>query len=201
MENLLTIITGSTVFAAILIFLGKQIINKGFDTALISYENRLDLMKIEHEIRFSKLHEARALILKELYNDLYDLEKKLVYMTTLFQGPEWTRDDERRKSVVEQYQKCKDFIEVNRIFFTEEFCNDLNDNLSEAKKALDTMDDAKLKGQIHDQGIRSNSRYEFKDGEFPQDIWIRAEEQVRKKLKERRIELARSFRELMGVKK
>ena len=115
------ILIGSTTIGAIIIFLGKFLINKGFDTALKSYENKLDLLKIEHQIKYSKLHEERGVILKDLYKQLYTLEKFLREMTTTWQGSDWTTDTERKSKAQKQLLDCEDLLETNRIFFSKEF--------------------------------------------------------------------------------
>ena len=123
MNNLLNIAIGSVTIGGIIIFLGKQLINKGFDAALKTFENRLELLKIEHQIKYSKLHEERAIVLKDLYKHLYKLEESLVNMTTSYQDAKWTKDDERRDKASEQLLICQDMIEENRIYFTSNFCD------------------------------------------------------------------------------
>lgn len=199
MDDLLQILAGSATIGAVMVFLGRIIINKGFDAALKTFQNKLDLLKIEHQIKYSKLHEERASLLKDLYKELYELENKLAYLTSAFQGPEWTDDDTRRNEVVEQYRKCKDFLEINRIFFLEDFCTKLSDNLKECEEVINGMDKAKFKAKQQDNDAKYNRPYRFKAGETPLDIWFEQEKKVKTEIRGRRIELANCFREIIGV--
>ena len=92
MNEILGITFGSVIIGGIIIFLGKKLINKVLDAALKTYENKLELLKleyqnkfellkIEHQIKFSVMHEERAKILKKLYLKLYELVGSLKKLT------------------------------------------------------------------------------------------------------------------------
>lgn len=198
MNELFGIAIGSLTIGAIMAFLGRTIINRGFDAALKTFENKLEILKIEHQIKYSKLHEERATLLKDLYRELFDLENALAYMTTAFQGPEWTKDDDRRVKAFSQLQKCLIILETNRIFFTSEFCSLLETNLEECLDVINQMENAKFRGKIQESSISGYNKT-FKDGETPLDIWFAQEEKVKTKIRDGRIQLAEKFREIIGV--
>ena len=89
-KYILTLSIGGTTIGLIVVYLGKFILNKSSELLIESHKNKLELTRIEHQIRFSSLHSERGDIIKLLYQDLYELEQKLVIMTSLFQGPEQT---------------------------------------------------------------------------------------------------------------
>lgn len=199
MNEILHIAIGSLTIGGVIIFLGKKLIDKGFDAALKTFENKLDLLKIEHQIKYSKLHEERASLVKVLYTDLYKLEKALVHMTTSFQGPNWTKDDARRDEAKEQLKICNEFLEVNRIYFSEEFYNELELNIDECRKVINEMERAKRKGKTREEAAHYGQPYPFKDGEAPIDLWLEQEAKVNTEIRTRRIELAQNFRKIIGV--
>ncbi|MDX5427929.1 MAG: hypothetical protein LPK79_07485 [Bacteroidota bacterium] len=201
MNNLLQILIGSATIGGIVVWLGKLIINKGFDAALKTFENKLELLKIEHQIKFSKLHEERAVQLKQLYTMLYELEKSLKHYTDSFQGSEWTEDNERKKAAIDKLLACEDSLETNRIFFPEEFCNKLEENIDKCREVVLEMEKAKIRERRHNTNQERGIETKYKDGEWPLDIWFKQEEIVKNDINRRRIELANNFRELFGVEK
>ncbi|AXT62298.1 hypothetical protein D1816_18660 [Aquimarina sp. AD10] len=114
---------GGITIGAIVIFLGKVIINKSSDLILENHKNKLDILKTEHQIKFSQLHSERGQIIKRLYQNLFEIEKLLNHMTTLFQGVDWKYDREREMAAFEKIKETRDLLELNRIYFPEEFEN------------------------------------------------------------------------------
>lgn len=194
MERLIEFIVGSAFMSGVLIFLGKLIINKGFDAALKTFETKLDLMKIEHQIRFSELHQQRALIMKSLYKELFLLEKKLDHMTTSFQGPEWSTDDSRKKQAMERLSICQDMVEENRILFPEQFWSKIERSLSACEDVIKRMEKAKSLERNKGYDRSSTGRKET-----PLQVWLNEEERVKTEIRNNRIELANDFRALLGA--
>lgn len=198
MEDFLKLVTGSLTIGAIVIFLGKLIINRGFDAALKNFQNKLDLLKIEHQIKYSKLHEERATILKNLYQELYSLEKALAYLTTAFQGEEWLNDNERKDKAVSRLNYCKEILEGNRIFFPEQFCEELSKVLDDCQQIIADMDRAKIKGRAENRFAERGRRFGSDNEENSLEMWIRQEKKVNTEIKAKRIQLANSFRKIIG---
>lgn len=200
MKEILNIAIGSVTVGGIIILLGKFLINKGFDIAIQTFENKFELLKIEHQIRYSALHEERAQLLKFLYRDLYKLETELKYFTSIFQGPDWTQDSEREINARKQLQKCFDTLEENRIFFSKNFCNELKSNLDECSQVVGEMGMTKVKADSKSRAAQQGMPYRSPDGKSPLDSWMKLAEKVNTEITQKRIDLADSFRELIGVK-
>jgi len=201
MEDLAKILFGSITIASIAIWLGKVIINRGFDAALETFKNKLSLLKIEHEIKYSKLHEERAAILKEMFEDLYLLEMDLRHLTSPFQGREWTEDNTRYKKAYEQLQKCVRQLETSRIYFTADFCDSLEESLKDGHSIIQGMMEARDNEKSRKESAQYNQQIEFEEGQKPRQIWKKQRDRVESDIKRRRLELAEIFRELIGVEK
>lgn len=198
MNEILNIAISSITVGGVIIFLGKKIIDKGFDAAVKTFENKLDMLKMEHQIKYSKLHEERATILKDLYKELYEIEKALANMTTFSQGPEWIQDDERRNNAVQQFRKCQNLLENNRIFFSQDFCSMLEDNLKDCTEVINNMERAKRGGKMQELNSKFDLPYP-EEGKTPLDLWLEQEKRVKTDIRNRRIEMADSFRKMIGV--
>jgi len=201
MEELLQIFIGSLTIGGIIVWLGKIIINKGFDAALESFKNKLAMLKIEHEIKYSKLHSERASILKDMFENVYLLEMDLAHLTSPVQGPEWTEDDTRYKRANDQLQKCRKQLETSRIYFTSDFCDTLEQSLKESHSVIQGMMEARNNAISRKEATRYNEPINFKKGESPLQLWRAQRNRVESDIKTRRLELAELFRELIGVEK
>lgn len=200
MEKLIAFFVGSALISGILVFLGKLVINKGFDAAMKTFENKLELMKIEHQVRFSQLHQERAVVTKDMYKMLYELKKELEYYTTSFQGQEWLTDTTRRDKVLEVLKRCRNLVEENRIFFVEEFCEKVEKNLLECEEVIRGMEKARSLGREERRSKREGIFFPPKDGKTSIGIWIEQEEKVKIEIRKNRIKLAEEFRKLLGVR-
>lgn len=186
MDNILSFTIGSMALSSILIFLGRKIIDKGFDVAVKTFENKLDILKIEHQIKYSKLHHERAELLKSLYIELTELEKVLSELTSLWQGPEWSNENDGRTDYAfKKLEDCTKIVEYNRIYFSTDFCEAIENNLRLCEKVIIDMSIAK-----------SQSNLSLENG---RQLWFEQERRVSTEIRKNRIELADLFRKLIGV--
>ena len=111
LKEIFAILIGGTTIGAVIVYLGKFILSKSSELLLENYKNQLEISKNEHQIKFSRLHEERANIIKIIYDNFYDLEIKLKRMTTLFQGPEWVDDKQRDNDAIDKYTEVYELLE------------------------------------------------------------------------------------------
>jgi hypothetical protein len=182
----------SSAGAGVIVFIGKSIIKAVFDASLKKYQSSIDLIRVEHEIRFAKLHEARANFIKDLYNKLHDLQKDLIHLTSLSQGPEWSMDKSRSEKARETHNDLVEMFEKNRFYFEESFNNEFEGTLNLSLDVLLKMDVAKLSARR-----RGNKE---DDGKYHVDIWMEQQEKANLEMKTKRLELANYIREVLGVK-
>jgi len=199
MNEILGITIGSVTIGGIIIFLGKIIINKVFDVAFKDFENKLELLKIEHQIRFSKLHDERADLLKKMYHELYELIKALRQLTASFQGQEWTEDKTSLETATNKLKDCIDLFEPNRIFFPKLFCDKLEENLEQSRLAIYGWRVTVKKGKREEDSIIKRMPNPYNEGDTSIDWWRKIEEKITCELEDNRKKLADDFRKLIGV--
>jgi len=205
-EDILKFSIGGLTITGIVVYLGKLILNKSSDMIIEShknkleiskaeYQNQLEIFKTEHQIKFSKLHTERGEIIKKIYEAFYELETKLEKMTTLFQGSEWRTNKTRDDDAIISYRKTHSLLENNRIFFSDDFCDQLSSALEDYKGIINQMIQAKNKAKFESDG----SGYRYPEGQGSLDLWKDAEQRTKNEIRNLRLELAISFRELIGV--
>lgn len=195
LEKMLTLSIGGTTIGIIIIYLGKFFLAKSSELLIVNHKNQLEISKTEHQIKFSKLHEERADVIKNIYQDFYELEKKLEHLTTLFQGSEWTNENNRENDAIKKYQETLERLEKSRIYFSESLCTQLSTAIEDYRKIIEQMINAKTKAKYESDG----TGFRFPENEGPLDLWKDAEKKVATKIKGLRLELAKVFRELIGV--
>lgn len=194
-EHILTLTIGGTTIGLIVVYLGKFILNKSSELLIENHKSKLELTRIEHQIRFSSLHSERGEIIKLLYQDLYELEQKLVIMTSLFQGPDWAKDKTRDEDAIKKYHDTFNRLEKNRIYFSDELCGQVSTALDYYKKIIEQMIHAKNKSKYENDG----TGFRYPEGEGSLELWMDAEKKAENEIRELRLNLAVQFRELIGV--
>lgn len=195
LEEILKFSIGGLTITGIIVYLGKLILTKSSDFLIENHKNQLEISKAEHQVKFSKLHNERGEIIKLIYQDLYELEQKFEHMTTLFQGPEWKTDKKRDDDAIAKYHETYNRLENNRIYFKEDLCEQISLALEDYKKVIQQMLEAKHKAKFESDG----TGYRYPEGKGSLDLWMDAEKKVQNEIKELRLDLAKTFRELIGV--
>lgn len=206
LEEILKFSIGGLTITGIIVYLGKLILTKSSDILIenhknkleiskAEYQNQLEILKTEHQIKFSKLYEERGEIIKLIYLDLYELEQKLGIMTSLFQGPEWANDRTRDDDAIKKYHEAYNRLEINRIYFSDDLCNQISNAHDDYKKIIDQMIHAKNISKYEKDG----TGFRFPEGQGSLELWIDAQKKAEKEIRDMRLNLAIKFRELIGV--
>ncbi len=186
------------VSSGVIIYTAKLVVDKLLEAALKKYSSNLELIKVEHQIKFSKIFEEKAEIVKGLYRSLYELEKSLFVLTSIFQGPEWI-EPEKTLNAIEKREICVELLEMNRIYFSDSFSDLLNETFLECNNVIAQMQNAKFREKIQQEARDSGTNASFKDGKRALDIWREQEEKVFNEIRTRRIALVAEFRNILGV--
>ena len=186
---------GGITIAGICVFFGKLVLSKSSELLIENHKSRLEISRIEHQIKFTNLHNERGQIIKKIYQDYYDLELKLEHMTTLFQGPKWKTDNTRDEATIEKFHETKDTIERNRIYFSEILCDKLESALDNYMTIINQM----LKAKQHAKYETDENGYRFPEGQGSFELWKEAENKTKTEIRHLRLELANEFRGLIGV--
>lgn len=195
LEEILKFSIGGITIVGAMVFIGKLILTKSSELLIENHKNRLEISKTEHQVKFTKLHTERGEIIKQIYQDFYDLEQKLEFMTTLFQGAEWKNEKQREELAIAKYREVYNRLENNRIYFSEELCEQLTSALESYYEIIKQMLNAKSLA-----GYESNCRdVQLPDGQGSLDLWKDAENKTKNEIRNLRLELAKVFRSLIGV--
>jgi hypothetical protein len=135
-QQVLTTIGSTSVIVSVFAFLTKSVINHWLtrdaekfkarlkadaDMEIEKLKNSLQMVAVEHQVRFSKLHEKRAEIIADLYGRLVDAERIGDHFVKV---AAW--DDEKgRESYEETNRNLLDlyyFVEKNGIYLPESVC-------------------------------------------------------------------------------
>ena len=196
--------------SAIIIYIGKKLVDKSLDASIEKYKTQLskelelyksDLSRVntEHQIKYNRLHEQRGEKVKELYQLIYELEKKLKHLTSPFQGPEWPTETERSESVKTHLFELEDTLELNRIYFNDDLSKKIESIIKESRNILSMIFKAKLI-QKHNDDLNTRNNHHLVDNPHePLDTWVEAESFVQNEIKQARMDLINEFHVIIGV--
>lgn len=165
MMELLQNIGFFTVALGIISWLVKSLISKQLDKDIElhkseldknirEYQNELDIemekerneLKLEFA-KFSRIHEERLVIVKNIYKMVVDLEKAMKELTLFMWPATGESKEERRKRVIEQattsYSNLRDTFNYERIMLNEETCKLIDEMLDKISESihLDTFEE------------------------------------------------------------
>jgi len=209
-DEIVKFLISVTSLSAIIIYIGKKLVDKSLDAGIEKYKTNLnkelELFKselnrvdTEHQIKYNRLSEQRADRINLLYKSLYELEQKLKYLTTMAQGPEWSTDTERAEDVRKHLSHLEEILELNRIYFKDELCGEIEAIIRESKKIETSIYSAKLERKKNEDYIKMNMRHLINNPTGPSDTWSQTDYHVRTDIKNARLKLANEFREILGV--
>lgn len=201
----ITVITGAISFIIKTLF--TKFIDAGIEKYKIGLNKDLELYKsdlarinTEHQIKYNKLYEQRGEKIQMLYTSIFELEKKLTFLTSSFQGSEWTADTLRSKDVKHHLDKLNELLELNRIYFSDSLCEKIELIIKESWSIERMMNKAKMTQKKQDYLIEHGRGDNIQNPMDPLNIWSEAEINVQDKINQARLELVKEFHAIIGVK-
>lgn len=164
----------------------KAILKSQSDVEIERLKSQLALVGIEHQIRFSKLHEMRAEIVADTYEKLKDLHHKLGEYVQIFEPAGGKPKNERRQAAYESHESFRGYFQTKLIFFP--------------KSTADKLE------KINLDLVRAFNNFTFGVEMAPQvggnstEKWMEVFEAVTGEIKEALGEIEEEFRELLGEK-
>lgn len=207
--NLGYFIASISMITSVIVWLGKLIITKSFDAKaeeykseltkeVEKYKNELSQVSLEHQIKFSNLHEQRAEIIKFFFSEIVKLEGLLIHATAINQGPEFMTDVQRDNDAIDHIRELINYFDLNRIFFSKSTVDKVDAIFKESWAIVAQM-----------RTVRRNAseatKYTTQNMPVPQDyvsssdLWNKAFERVRYHFRGLKEELANEFRSLLGI--
>jgi hypothetical protein len=93
------------------------------------FKSNLQLATIEHQVRFSKLHDKRAQVIQDLYGKLVALDTVIHSVLNRFQKVGEASLEEKVREYGKLHNELNEFFLPNRIFFGSETCRVIDDLL------------------------------------------------------------------------
>lgn len=187
-QELLKYLSSITIITGIIGYFAKLIIDSILNKSLKKYEIDITSLAKRDEIKFSKLHEDRAFITKELYKKIYILEKKLMpYMDIVKDDMANYFNDEYHNEVIKSVNDFVEYANENLIYYDKNTCMLINE-IEEVLKYLNL-----------DGFVWQTTGLGLRDNDFD-EVWAnKAYDLVITKIPRLKKELEIIFREILGV--
>ena len=123
-QSLLVAFGGNAALLLVLGFLGRSLVSTVLEKDITKFKADLERVAVEHQIRFSKLHEKRAEVLAELYKLLVAAYWQVSEFTSLAQ---WGDPDRKAQyaSAINAVATYFRFFDQHRIWLPPELCDPL----------------------------------------------------------------------------
>jgi len=208
LETILISVGGSGVLLALVVFLIRSIIKHFLDKDIAVYQNKLqenskqqiaefkhnlEKTALEHKIRFSKLHEERANVIKEIYTRYIEFELSMKKFVSVFEAENDPTKEELKKEVISTGNKFFKYLKDKRIFFAEKTCS-LIDEIEDFQKEMWIQFE-------HGKVYKSSSDETAGQQQERINKWYKIDEAIRKTGKELKSNLENKFRIILGVTK
>jgi len=164
----------------------KAVLKAETEIEIEKFKSQLSQLSIEHQIRFSKLHELRAEIIAETYSLLKNLYIKLGDYVKLFEPAGDQPRDERRKLAIAAHEKFSTYFQEKIIFFPKATANKLEKINTDLVKSFNQFS----------FGVEMASQM----GQNSTENWIKVFESVNGEIKEALTDIEDEFRGLLGEK-
>lgn len=187
----------TTVFGGLIVWIFKEYLKLRFSKGLEKSKGEIDNYFHNEKLKFAKLHEERAIVLKELYFKLYNYHKALkcnlndvVNVTTV----QWNLKKQNIDNTFLTASEFDEYFEKNRIFFSPIFCKKVHElkesHLNAMKMITITHFIASSMESEKDMGkrVKEYSEYETKLKEIMQNEIPNIEKDIESE-----------FRKILGV--
>lgn len=123
--------------SGILAYLIKQLFAISINRDLEKFKSDLQVLTIEHQIKYSRLHTERAEILKNIYQKIVELQStvnQIIYIRKTFPRTEDRVQQlqnlaDEFKLLTERIKEFSAYFELNKLFFNEVLCQLINNLL------------------------------------------------------------------------
>jgi len=119
-SELIKFLFGTAFISGLIAYLGRKIIDNYFSRGVEKYKTELEKIKFEHEVKFAKLHEERALVIKELFSKLVTAENSFGSFVAIFEPVGQLPKEEKGKIAAEDFNNFVEYYRLNEIYFSDE---------------------------------------------------------------------------------
>lgn len=196
---------GNAALIAVLAVIAKSFLDKVITRDTLTFEahltaksnstiehlkSELQLKTIEHQVRFSRLHEKRAAVIADLYGHLVEA----LWEAESFLSPmEWAGEpskQEKHKMAMDKLVELYRFFDKHRIYLPSQLCDSLQELFLEVRKHVISFG---VFVRFHDQTINDHTR------DQKEKAWNDGWDAIKNKVPVARDNLENEFRALLGA--
>lgn len=186
---------GSFSIVALLGYLTKTLFSKYIQAKTDAYKHTLEVIAIEHEIRFNELHKERAQIIKDIYSKILDFKISVSNFIRYVEA-ESTPDATRALRFIEDKTVALALTyEPNRIYFSNKLCIQI-DNLFVEVKSLNINLTSLLKDNSIAEILSDKNNLKLDFMQLAENTTVL----ITTKIDPIKNELEMEFRKLLGVR-
>lgn len=183
LQDILKFSIGTISLSGAIVYLAKSIFNKVLDKDLEKFKIEQQRIADEYKFKFSKLHEERAVVIRELYSKLLEVEDCLSSAIKSIEKKQY--DLKIYKEMTFYISQYMDYSNKNKLFF--------NKDIEYYLKELDAIIILILNLFPND---KCENKIEIEDYEKALELMNRMLKEALPEFKEK---LETSFREILGV--
>ena len=194
-KEITTLLT--TAIVGLIVLLVQQSIKLSIDTSLENHKKELQKELVEHQTRFTRLHQDRAEVTGKLYGMLTRMERSLTTTQNIITQqlePGSRIPNEVRVKNIEQtmkdYSTLQNYFYERNIYLPEEICEKIQTFL---QKCDQTIIDQTLAPPSYDEENKSDVQHRSLQG------LNRAFDTVHKQMPDLRDEIKKEFQKLLGA--
>ena len=187
-QSLLVAFGGNAALVLVLGFLGRSLMSSVLAKEVEKFKAELHIVAVEHQVRFSKLHEKRAEVLAEIYSLLVAAS----WAATNFASPmQWTGDPDKKTQRATAANAIADyyrFFDQHRVWLPAKLCDPLEAFARQLRTPV-----IQLGVYLEIEHPNEQTRKETAE------VWTKAWESVEKDSPKLRAAIEGEFRELLGA--
>jgi hypothetical protein len=183
--EILSTFLSASVIVAVIGYLGKLLIESFAEKNLEKFKISLEAIANEHDVKFSRLHEERANVIKNFYTTIVELENYLKGILATLNVMNINVADWNERYVHGFNSNCvilSKLYSPNKIFFSEEFCLKFDEFLNSIFEINHSISNINLKDE--------------KEKTLNHDVIFKFYQEIIKPLKK---DLEKEFRIFLGV--
>lgn len=181
-RELLVLIGGPVSVTAILVFVGRKLVESLSQRDLIKLKAELDVARIERESQLAVIQSRRAEVIAEFYDLLATAQMESARLVSILQLSGEPNKEEKWQRATDAAQAALEYFHRHRLFFDQETCM-LVENI------FDTIRSAHLDfGMSQDHDIKDRTAK-----------WVQADNTMKNNVPKALHQLAESFRRTIGA--
>ncbi len=135
LEEILKFLIEAGSLTGLLVLLGRKLIDNSFSKNLEKYKAELEKQRYEHQIKYSTLHEARAMVIRDLFTKIVKAEKSMSSLVAIFEPVGQPPKEEKAKIAATDFNNLADYFTENEIYLSERVAglfNKVSSNIRDA---------------------------------------------------------------------